>query len=85
MQADLSKRIGNLSGGVMDIKSHAWFKTLDWEACLTKRMSAPIRYYSLCSLADSNRGLILKYPVLPPVSMSNNLQTRLLSIIINRH
>ena len=46
MQADLSKRFGNLSGGVTDIKSHAWFKTLDWEACLTKRMSAPIKYVS---------------------------------------
>ncbi|KAL3154500.1 hypothetical protein ABBQ32_013962 [Trebouxia sp. C0010 RCD-2024] len=43
LQADLSKRFGNLSGGVTDIKSHAWFRTLDWDACLTKRMSAPIK------------------------------------------
>ena len=54
MQTDLSKRFGNLNGGVMDIKSHAWFKTLDWEACLTKRLSAPIKYVSTvrCNLTS---------------------------------
>ncbi|DBB07731.1 TPA: hypothetical protein ACH3X3_009153 [Trebouxia sp. C0006] len=43
LQADLSKRIGNLSGGVADIKTHPWFRTLDWDACLARRASAPIK------------------------------------------
>jgi protein kinase A len=29
---DLSKRLGNLVGGVKDIKEHKFFKGLDWEA-----------------------------------------------------
>ena len=44
MQADLSKRFGNLSGGVSDIKTHPWFRTVDWEACLARRASPPIKY-----------------------------------------
>lgn len=62
MQTDLSKRFGNLNGGVMDIKSHAWFKTLDWEACLTKRLSAPIKYVSTV------RCTLTSHPVLPALN-----------------
>lgn len=30
LQTDLSKRFGNLKCGVDDIKSHAWFKAINW-------------------------------------------------------
>lgn len=30
LQTDLSKRFGNLKNGVDDIKSHAWFKSINW-------------------------------------------------------
>ena len=28
--ADLTKRFGNLKGGVHDIKAHPWFAEIDW-------------------------------------------------------
>jgi protein kinase A len=30
LQTDLTKRYGNLKNGVEDIKSHAWFKPIEW-------------------------------------------------------
>jgi hypothetical protein len=35
LEADLSKRYGNLKGGVDDIKGHRLFKGLDWGALVT--------------------------------------------------
>lgn len=32
LQADLTKRYGNLKGGAEDIKRHPWFSEMDWEA-----------------------------------------------------
>lgn len=43
VQVDLSKRYGNLIGGVGDIKGHPWFKNIDWDTCLAKRSLAPIK------------------------------------------
>ena len=34
LESDLSKRYGNLKGGVSDIKNHRFFKTLSWEELL---------------------------------------------------
>ena len=44
VQVDLSKRYGNLSGGVADIKTHAWFRSLDWDGCLARKLPPPIKY-----------------------------------------
>ena len=41
--ADLSKRYGNLRGGVGDIKNHRWFNGLDWVRLLTKQLPATYR------------------------------------------
>jgi serine/threonine protein kinase len=41
--ADLSKRFGNLRGGVNDIKSHRWFTGLDWSSLLNKQLTMPYR------------------------------------------
>jgi protein kinase A len=38
LQVAPSKRIGSLRGGVVDIKSHPFFKDFDWEALETRRM-----------------------------------------------
>jgi protein kinase A len=38
LQTAPSKRIGNLRGGVIDIKSHPFFGGFDWEALETRRM-----------------------------------------------
>jgi len=41
--ADLSKRYGNLRGGVGDIKGHRWFNGLDWARLLLKQLPTPYR------------------------------------------
>jgi len=38
--ADLTKRYGNLKGGVDDIKTHRWFAQIDWEALVSKKIPA---------------------------------------------
>jgi hypothetical protein len=38
LQTAPSKRIGSLRGGVVDIKSHPFFKDFDWEALETRKM-----------------------------------------------
>ncbi|MBW0566232.1 hypothetical protein O181_105947 [Austropuccinia psidii MF-1] len=40
--ADRSKRIGNLKGGINDIKDHDWFKGVDWNLLLQQLIPAPI-------------------------------------------
>jgi len=41
LQGDLSKRYGNLKGGVKDIKEHRFFKGLSWDDLLGKKIKAP--------------------------------------------
>jgi len=41
LQADLSKRYGNLKDGVKDIKTHRFFKSLSWEDLLAKKIKPP--------------------------------------------
>jgi protein kinase A len=41
LEADLSKRYGNLKGGVEDIKSHRLFKGLDWHALVSLQIKPP--------------------------------------------
>lgn len=36
--ADLTKRYGNLKGGVNDIKMHRFYQSLDWEMLLQKKL-----------------------------------------------
>lgn len=36
-------RIGCLKGGVQELKSHAWFSTLDWTNVMLKKDIPPIR------------------------------------------
>ncbi|KAH8294061.1 hypothetical protein KR054_007930 [Drosophila jambulina] len=41
LQVDLSRRYGNLSNGVGDIKEHEWFKEVHWIAILNQTQTAP--------------------------------------------
>jgi serine/threonine protein kinase len=41
LQTDLTKRFGNLRGGVDDIKQHKWFAGVDWEALKALRVDPP--------------------------------------------
>ena len=38
LEQDLSKRYGNLKGGVNDIKNHRFFKNLDWNAVISYKV-----------------------------------------------
>lgn len=38
-----SKRLGNLRGGAADIKSHPWFKDIDWEKMYNRELDPPIK------------------------------------------
>jgi len=35
---DPNKRLGNLRGGVNDVKQHGWFLAIDWIAILQKKV-----------------------------------------------
>lgn len=41
LRRDLSKRYGNLVGGIADIKEHRFFSGLDWNSLLQKKTEAP--------------------------------------------
>jgi serine/threonine protein kinase len=41
LRRDLSKRFGNMVGGVGDIKNHRFFKGLDWNDLLNKKIESP--------------------------------------------
>ena len=42
IQADLSKRYGNLKNGVNDIKRHKWLAEIDWLALYHKKLKPPV-------------------------------------------
>jgi protein kinase A len=39
--ADLSKRFGNLKGGVKDIKQHKWFTGIEWNKLIQGNVTPP--------------------------------------------
>jgi len=41
LQVDLTHRLGNLHGGVDDIKGHKYFATVDWEKLLAQTIVSP--------------------------------------------
>jgi serine/threonine protein kinase len=40
---DKSKRLGNLKGGMQDVKDHKWFRGVDWASLESRKITAPIR------------------------------------------
>eukprot|EP01083_Nonionella_stella_P262594 892745_1 len=49
LQADITKRLGNLQNGVEDVKKHPFFTSIKWDACYNKELPAPFRpeYFGL--------------------------------------
>ncbi|KAL6621807.1 Pkinase-domain-containing protein, partial [Neocallimastix sp. 'constans'] len=41
LSPDLTKRYGNLKGGVADIKKHKWFSEIDWKKLAEVKVKAP--------------------------------------------
>jgi protein kinase A len=39
---DVSKRLGNISGGAQTVKSHPWFAKINWDALYYRKMQGPI-------------------------------------------
>lgn len=54
LAADRTRRIGNLKNGAQDVKRHKWFKTVDWEAAVEKKVIVSevcvFPLFSYCSL-----------------------------------
>ncbi|KAG0149725.1 hypothetical protein CROQUDRAFT_669044 [Cronartium quercuum f. sp. fusiforme G11] len=42
LNIDRSKRLGNLKGGIQDIKNHDWFTGVDWDSLSKQTIRAPI-------------------------------------------
>ena len=40
--ADRTKRIGNLRNGAEDVKTHKWFKGMDWEDVFNRMLRPPL-------------------------------------------
>jgi cGMP-dependent protein kinase len=43
LEPEPSFRLGSLNGGDQDIKSHPFFRTIDWEALMSRSIQAPYR------------------------------------------
>jgi serine/threonine protein kinase len=43
LTADLGKRYGNLKNGVNDIKEHKWFKDINWDDMMQKKIEATFK------------------------------------------
>jgi serine/threonine protein kinase len=39
---DVSKRLGNVKGGAATVKSHPWFKNINWDDLYHRKMQGPI-------------------------------------------
>ncbi|KAF2276293.1 serine/threonine-protein kinase YPK2/YKR2 [Westerdykella ornata] len=39
---DTSKRLGNIKGGASAVKSHPWFRNIDWDALYNRKVRGPI-------------------------------------------
>lgn len=57
LQISPSKRIGSLRGGVVDIKSHPFFKDFDWEALETRRMKCPLQFETTGAMDSQHFGV----------------------------
>lgn len=44
LQPDVDKRYGILKNGILDIKLHCWFTTIDWVALAQKRVCFVVTY-----------------------------------------
>ena len=39
---DTSKRLGNIQGGASAVKSHPWFRNIDWDQLYYRKVNGPI-------------------------------------------
>ena len=73
LEADLSKRYGNLKNGVDDIKKHRLFKDFDWIACKEKSIKPP---YMPKVASSSDTSNFTNYPdsdkLSPPIKSSED-------------
>ncbi|XP_065903955.1 cAMP-dependent protein kinase catalytic subunit beta-like [Dysidea avara] len=59
LQADLSKRFGNLVNGVNDIKYHLWFEGINWRAIANKEVVPP--FVPECPAGDGDTSNFEEY------------------------
>jgi len=58
LRRDLSKRFGNMVGGVSDIKDHRFFASLSWEGLLAKKIDP--QYIPKCGAISDKESNFLK-------------------------
>lgn len=68
LQADLSKRLGNLKAGVEDIRNHPWFADVDWMSIYLKRAEPPIQVAASVSIFTQSAGGGGKYEAEDPIA-----------------
>uniref|UniRef100_A0A2I3TSY7 Uncharacterized protein n=1 Tax=Pan troglodytes TaxID=9598 RepID=A0A2I3TSY7_PANTR len=56
---DRTRRLGNMKNGANDVKRHQWFRSLDWEAVLQRKLKPPIVPKIAC---DGNTSNFRTYP-----------------------
>ncbi|OON20715.1 hypothetical protein X801_03400 [Opisthorchis viverrini] len=67
LQADLTRRFGNLKNGTNDIKQHKWFSSVNWVATFkrefyTTRIGDTLRPISGCNLISCKYAKSLEHP-----------------------
>ncbi len=55
VQTDVTKRFGNLKGGVSDIKTHKWFSGIDWMKIYERKVKVPNGIPKLVGPHDASR------------------------------
>lgn len=43
LQVDRTKRFGILKNGAKDVKGHEWFKSMDWDSLIQKKLKPPFK------------------------------------------
>ncbi|KAE8573635.1 cAMP-dependent protein kinase catalytic subunit-like [Halyomorpha halys] len=43
LQIDVTKRFGNMKNAIGDIKGHKWFKDIEWDLLVNRKLTSPLR------------------------------------------
>ncbi|XP_052783689.1 cAMP-dependent protein kinase catalytic subunit PRKX-like isoform X3 [Mya arenaria] len=65
---DRTKRLGNMKNGAEDIKKHKWFKSVDWEDVLNRKLTPPIVPEVMYDGDISNYSTCVAPPIIPKVT-----------------
>ncbi|XP_052783688.1 cAMP-dependent protein kinase catalytic subunit PRKX-like isoform X2 [Mya arenaria] len=70
---DRTKRLGNMKNGAEDIKKHKWFKSVDWEDVLNRKLTPVIKPKVLHDGDISNYESAVLPPIVPEVMYDGDI------------